>query len=192
RVNLNSIITKYIEQESNHGVLALFDSSSEDYRFTFTAKDSQITESGFETKSTDAKRFTYVFGSNETCRTATARFYNLAEKKDSITINDVEDAFSVEKLNKEFFDEYKKQYEKFVCFLTGKRFLKKAGKWEETIEHEPHEYMNSIFQNNDKKARDFIKKSLGRMVFLYFLQKKEWLGCPVSRNDWKNGDLKFM
>ncbi|MDO9576497.1 MAG: hypothetical protein Q7J16_01295, partial [Candidatus Cloacimonadales bacterium] len=192
RVTLHSIITKYIDQESHHGVLALFDSSSDDYRFTFTAKDSQITESGFETKITDAKRFTYVFGPKETCRTAADRFNKLAEKKDSITIKDVEDAFSVEKLNKEFFNKYKEQYEKFVCRLTGKRFVKKAGKWEEIKEHEPHEYMNSIFQNNDKKARDFIKKSLGRLVFLYFLQKKGWLGCSKDRTDWKNGDLKFM
>jgi len=192
RVTLHSIITKYIDQESNHGVLALFDSSSEDYRFTFTAKDSQITESGFETKITDAKRFTYVFGPNETCRTAADRFNKLAEKKDSITINDVEDAFSVEKLNIEFFNKYKEQYEKFVCHLTGKRFVKQKGKWVEEVKHEPHEYMNSIFENEDKNARDFIKKSLGRMVFLYFLQKKEWMGCPIDRTDWKDGDLQFM
>ena len=126
RVALHSKITKYIDLETHHGVLAIFDSNSDDYRFTFTAKDSQITESGFETKATDAKRYTYVFGPNETCRTAVDRFYKLAEKKESIGLDDVEEAFSVEKLNKEFFTKYKEQYEKFVCFITGKRFVKKT------------------------------------------------------------------
>nr|HPR17458.1 hypothetical protein [Candidatus Cloacimonadota bacterium] len=192
RVALHTIISKYIDQETNHGVLAIFDSNSDDYRFTFTARDSQITEAGFETKVTDAKRYTYVFGLQETYRTAINRFAGLAEKAGEISIQDVQDAFSVEKLNKEFFRQYKEQYEKFVCFITGKHFVKKEGKWVEEFVHEPHEYQNTIFGNEDKQTRDFIKKSLGRLVFLYFLQKKGWMGCPINRNDWKDGDPKFM
>ena len=192
RVALHNIISKHIDQETHHGVLALFDSNSDDYRFTFTAKDSKITEKGFETSVTDSKRYTYVFGPNETCRTATDRFMKLAAKKSSANLDDIEDAFSVEKLTKDFFNKYKEQYEKFVCHLTGKHFVKKSGKWIEEEKHEPHVYMNSIFENNDKKARDFIKKSLGRLVFLYFLQKKGWLGCAKDHTDWQDGDQKFM
>ena len=31
-----------------------------------------------------------------------------------------------------------------------------------------------------KPVRDFAKKLLGRLVFLHFLQKKGWLGCPAN------------
>ncbi|MEH6514229.1 MAG: TaqI-like C-terminal specificity domain-containing protein, partial [Maribacter arcticus] len=41
------------------------------------------------------------------------------------------------------------------------------------------------------KIRDFTKKLLGRIVFLHFLQKKGWMGCP-DKNSWGSGDKKFM
>jgi very-short-patch-repair endonuclease len=192
KVALHTIISKYIDQERHHGVIALFDSSSDDYRLTFTAKSTTLTETGFNTTTTDSKRYTYVLGPNETYRTPVERFEMLASKGDSLTLQDVEDAFSVDRLNKQFFNKYKEHYEQFVCHLTGKHFIKKQGKWVEEKVTTPSTYMQTVFSNSDKKARDFIKKSLGRFVFLYFLQKKGWLGCSVHRNDWKDGDRAFM
>ena len=40
--------------------------------------------------------------------------------------------------------------------------------------------------------RDYVKKLLGRLVFLQFLQKKGWMGVPAANKDWKGGDLNFM
>lgn len=40
--------------------------------------------------------------------------------------------------------------------------------------------------------RDFAKRLLGRIVFLYFLQKKGWLGCPVGKQDWTGGEFDFI
>jgi hypothetical protein len=37
---------------------------------------------------------------------------------------------------------------------------------------------------------DFVKKLLGRIVFLYFLQKKGWLGA--STLEYKDGDKNFI
>jgi hypothetical protein len=37
-----------------------------------------------------------------------------------------------------------------------------------------------------------VKKLLGRLVFLHFLQKKGWLGCPAGSKDWHGGDHKFL
>mgnify|MGYP000653790591 FL=1 len=41
------------------------------------------------------------------------------------------------------------------------------------------------------KTRNFTKKLLGRIVFLHFLQKKGWMGCPENES-WGSGDKKFM
>ena len=42
-----------------------------------------------------------------------------------------------------------------------------------------------------KPIRDYVKKLLGRIVFLHFLQKKGWLGVPASK-EWGEGDRDFM
>lgn len=44
----------------------------------------------------------------------------------------------------------------------------------------------------DKPIRDFVKKLLGRLVFLTFLEKKRWLGCPSDTSDWNDGEPTFL
>jgi hypothetical protein len=48
-----------------------------------------------------------------------------------------------------------------------------------------------IFNGDEKGIRDFNKKLLGRIVFLYFIQKKGWLGVP-SKSDWGKGEFDFL
>ena len=47
------------------------------------------------------------------------------------------------------------------------------------------------FGSDDKCVRDYVKKLLGRIVFLHFLQKKGWLGVPAN-GKWGEGDKQFM
>ncbi|MBT4783937.1 MAG: N-6 DNA methylase [Candidatus Marinimicrobia bacterium] len=192
RVELRNLTTKYIDQEATHGVLAVFASDSEDYRFTFTAQETEFDENmQLVTKQTEPKRYTYVLGPNESCQTASDRFFKLHEQKNTVELENVVDAFSVEKLNKEFFNKYKEHYEDFVQFITGKRFKKVSGKWKEVEIHEPSGYLETVFENDNKQARDFVKKLIGRMVFVQFLQKKGWMGCSVDSSEWGNGDHTF-
>ncbi len=76
---------------------------------------------------------------------------------------DFANAFSVEALSKEFFNGYKAQYEKFVGTLS-----------------------------DTKQHRDYVKKLLGRLVFLQFLQKKGWMGVPASNAKWEGGDKNYL
>src|SRR5207247_2287882 len=62
-----------------------------------------------EWKITEPKRFTYLLGKNEKARTAADRFYLLKSK--AITLDDLLDAFNVDKLTKEFFRRYKDFHE---------------------------------------------------------------------------------
>ena len=194
RVELRKLVTPLIDQERNHGVLVIYEQGKEEYRFTFTAKSTEFSseESGFVDKETDAKRFTYILGKNESCKTAANRFWELSSQKAQATIKDVEAAFSVERLNKEFFEKYKNFYEDFVQHITGKRFEKEKGKWEEKTKGKASPEHKSIFKSDDKQARNFVKLLLGRLVFIQFLQKKGWMGVPASSKVWKDGDREFL
>lgn len=77
RVALRNLVAKYIDQERNHGVLAIYEKGIEDYRFTFTAKETDYDETtgSFVDKETETKRFTYILGAHESCRTARDRFW---------------------------------------------------------------------------------------------------------------------
>lgn len=178
RVALNEIISKHIDQEQTHGVLSVFEQGGDDYRFTFSAKSTEFDEdeSDFIQKKTDTKRFTYVLGKNESCKTPADRFFKLSEKKSEADINTIQNAFSIEQLSKEFFEKYKKQFDKFWTYINSNK-----------------EYKNIFFgDDREKGIRDFTKKLLGRIVFLHFLQKKGWLGCAAGTTKWEDGDKQFM
>lgn len=123
---------------------------------------------------TSTKRFTYVFGDEKAFyKTPILRFESLRTKANEFL--EIKKAFSVEALSDDFFDEYRKQYAEFVKFLTGKEYVKKGNKWVEQKTGEPDAQYFTSFKKNDKLVRDYIKKMMGRIVFLYFLQSKGWL-----------------
>ena len=129
------------------------------WRLSLVASDTKITDSGdIQAFKTNAKRYTYLLGESETCLTAAAQMVVL-EGKANINKQDLVGAFSVEKVSKPFFDEYTKiHYKRFNDYLIASNFRA------------------SVFNGDEKAIRDFVKKLLGRIVFLYFVQKKGWLG----------------
>ena len=141
------------------------------WRLTFIAKNSLLTEGGTIETTTHAKRYTYLLGTAETCKTAAERL-EILQNAPSQDIKALTDAFSVEKLGSIFFTEYQIHYKRFVAYLTNATFKQ------------------TIFNNDEKLIRDFSKKLLGRLVFLYFVQKKGWLGA--SDTQYKNGNLQFI
>ena len=139
---------------------------------------------------TSPKRYTYVFGSTQgRLNTPVSRFLQL--QKVGVTFASIREAFSVEALSKEFFDNYRQHYGDFVAYITGKRYIKRTKGWVEEQIHEPHPQLQTQFAGDEKRVRDYIKKLLGRIVFLYYLQRKGWLGVPQGK-DWGEGDLDFM
>ena len=132
-------------------------------------------------EATSPKRYTYVFGSDDLLyRTPIERFNFL--KKKGISFENLKTAFSVEALSNEFFDRYREQYADFIQYITGKRFVKVGSKWEEKRLSEPNAALMGAFDYNEKKIRDYVKKMMGRITFLHFLQRKGWM-C---------GDLNYM
>lgn len=123
---------------------------------------------------TSTKRFTYVFGDEKAYyKTPVSRFVDLQKKSNEFL--EIKKAFSVEALSDDFFAAYRRQYAEFVKFLTGKEYVKKGNKWVEQETGEPDVQYFTSFKEDDKLVRDYIKKMMGRIVFLYFLQSKGWL-----------------
>ena len=162
-------------------------------RFSYVSESWNFAEDGtYKKESTDTKRFTYLLGEGHRSRTAIQQFEKLRDS--SQTLKDLTKAFSVDAVSDMFFKGYKQQYEDIIFYVTGKRMVKVANKWEERQEGKP---CGSILQQfshfaNPKKAvRDYVKKLMGRLVFLQFLQKKGWLGVK-SGAEWGSGDTEFI
>ena len=162
-------------------------------RFSYVSEAWTFAEDGsYQKESTDAKRFTYLLGEGHRSRTAIQQFEKLRDS--NLTLKDLTKAFSVDAVSDMFFDGYKKQYEDIIQYITGKRMVKVANKWEEQIKNEPcEEIMQEFahFQNPEKAVRDYVKKLMGRLVFLQFLQKKGWLGVRAGE-PWGTGDSEFI
>lgn len=195
RVGLRNLIKSITAQVA--GAMVVF-VQGDKWRFSYISKRKIRTTATntIEDKETAPKRFTYLFGKGEKALTAAQRFDKLIQKQKGnlyqfLTLNDFEEAFSVEKLSKEFFAKYKEIYEDFVEFITGKRYVKKGGKWEPKKIHEPHFQLRSFFDNDEKSARDFFKRMLGRIVFLYFIQKKGWLAVAKNKT-WGQGNENYL
>lgn len=190
RVTISAVLrqAKLLGPYSSALMLFHYQEGSKDWRLSFASKEDS------NKSITSAKRFTFLLGPGRQCRTAADNLEHLqakAQTVDGLVMDEVLEAFSVEKVSDEFFDLYKKQYENFVCFITGKRFVKSGGQYVEHTEHNPNDAIYNQFNRSDKAVRDYVKLMLGRIVFLHFLQKKGWMGVPVKGN-WGEGDMHFM
>ena len=171
RVGIQQLIRRIMLDYTSAFIIFHYeDSDSWDWRFSFCQKDNK--------EVTEAKRYTFLLGPGQSCRTAADNFQKLIDKRGEINREDIVKAFDVEALSKEFFEKYKAQYEKFCNYIYDNcddesLFGKEFAEWDE------------------KLIRDYVKKLLGRIVFLHFLQKKGWLGVPFGK-EWGEGDTQFM
>jgi len=191
RVGIQQLIRRIMDTHSLAFMLFHYEDrgaesqESWEWRFTFCHKGAS------QTDTTSSKRFTFLLGPGQHCRTATDNFQRLIDKRGAVEVKDIEDAFSVEALNKEFFDKYRQHYATFVEYITGKRYVKQGGKWEEKQVSKPNAQLREQFCGDEKRVRDYVKKLLGRIVFLHYLQRKGWLGVP-SDKAWGDGDRSFI
>jgi len=195
RVALRNVLKQITAQVA--GAMVVF-VQGDKWRFSYISKRKVKNKdtNQIENIETAPKRYTYLFGKNEKALTAAQRFDKLIQKQksnlfDQLSLNDFDEAFSVEKLSKEFFQHYKDAYEDFVQFITGKRYVKSGNKYVERPIHDPNWQLTSIFNKDEKQARDFCKRMMGRIVFLYFIQKKGWLSVEKGKK-WGEGNQDYL
>ena len=148
RVGLRKLIQPYLKYDVD-AAIAVFDDGRH-WRLSYICDHRE--------NITSAKRFSYILGDVQgQYKTPVERLGKVAEKNGRFKLSDLREAFSVDALSKEFFDEYHRHYDIII------NELKRQGFEGATI-------------------HDYVKKMMGRIVFLHFLQKKGWL----------NGNLAFL
>ena len=171
RVGLRNLVRPFLKYQFD-AALVVFD-SGDHWRLSFICD--------IKEEATSPKRYTYVFGCPDLLYRTPIERFNILMKK-GISFENLKTAFSVEALSNEFFDKYREQYADFIQYITGKRIVKVGSKWEEKVLCKPNAALMLAFDHDEKKIRDYIKKMMGRITFLHFLQRKGWM-C---------GDLNYM
>lgn len=200
RVGIQQLIRSQLMLDTNAFMIFHYEhpEGGRSWRFSYFYKSA--------TDSMDRKRYTYVFGEGQSSKTANERFNLLSDAlhgTKTVYNAAIEDAFSVEKLSDEFFYKYLGFYASFVKYITGeptsqeegdhkiteRAFRETLAKMDALAMNDSHDLFNTSFASAypDKKARtkavrDYVKKMMGRLVFLHFLQRKGWM-CS---------DRKFM
>ena len=184
RTKQRNFVAKYLKGSrgdvlKDAALVAFVAPDGEDWRFSFIKMEYKFNEKGKVAEEfTPARRYSFLVGKNETSHTAQSRLLPLLlDDEGQPTLQDLEDAFSVEKATKEFFEKYR--------YL----FLRLKEKLVEIVEKDPK--IKTEFQGKQVGTVDFAKKLLGQIVFLYFLQKKGWFG--VQRGClWGSGSQHFL
>lgn len=183
RTLLRNFVIKHLSKfEKDYALVAFYSKEDEgvDWRFSFIKLEyrSELDEEKGKVKMkkefTPAKRYSFLVGKYEKAHTAKNQLLPLLQNiANNPTIEELEAAFSIEKVTDEFFQQYKDLYIKLF----------------EHFENDIH-----VKADIDKAGIDnarFTKKLLGQIVFLYFLQKKGWLG--VAQNErWGTGKKCFI
>ena len=141
RVGLWKLIQPYLKYEVE-AAIAVFD-DGQHWRLSYIYDHKKGT--------TSAKRFSYILGDRQgQFKTPMERLDRVAAKVGLFKLDDLKEAFSVDALSKEFFDEYHRHYDRIIAELARQG-------------------------NTGAVFHDYVKKMMGRIVFLHFLQKKGWL-----------------
>ncbi len=184
RSALRNFAVNRLKQFEKDGSLIAFyaaDDNGADWRFSFVkieheaVLDKKTGKVKLKQELTPARRYSYLVGKHENSHTAARQLLPLLEMDYADPeVEEIEAAFSVEKVTDEFFDQYKTLFRKLAEQLKRQTWFKRATE-EET----------------DQAVSRFAKKLLGQIVFLYFLQKKGWLGVAKGGR-WGTGPKRFM
>ncbi len=183
RTALRNFVIKHLSKfEKDYALVAFYskEDGGADWRFSFIKLEyrSELDEEKGKVKLkkefTPAKRYSFLVGKYEKAHTAKNQLLPLLQNiSNNPTIEELENAFSIEKVTDEFFNQYKDLYVKLYEHFENDSRVKA-------------ELENAGIDN----AR-FTKKLLGQIVFLYFLQKKGWLG--IAQNErWGTGNKLFV
>jgi hypothetical protein len=176
RTQQRNLIAKYLKQHRSSGaIVAFYVKNLEKWRISFVEMNLDFNEEGRVIREfTSAKRSSFIVGEGVPSHTPLQQFKPfLKDKSKKPLFYDIQEAFSVEKVTDEFFEEYRRLFHGLCNELNS------------------NEVFKEIKKKRDIKTSNFAKKLLGQIVFLYFIQKKGWLGVPKDKK-WGTGDLRFL
>ncbi|OGB89441.1 hypothetical protein A2625_00465 [candidate division WOR-1 bacterium RIFCSPHIGHO2_01_FULL_53_15] len=164
RVTITKEICRLMASRGYRKAIAAFTSrKSENYRLSLVTIDINLKGRKTIKEYSNPRRYSFYLGPDAKIHTP---YDYLIKKKRVKSLDDLIDRFDVELVTKEFFQKYKELYEKARKHLGSDRGF-------------------GIFASRNNIDIDtFAKKLLGQIVFLYFIQRKGWLGAakgaPIS------------
>jgi type I restriction-modification system DNA methylase subunit len=185
RTFLRNFVADYLvtRGQKEAALVAFVSPSDADWRFSlvkmeYTTEEAETGKVKVSENLTPARRYSFLVGENEDSHTAQAQLLNiLADSDHNPTLEDLERAFGVERVTKEFFEQYKSL------------FLDLKDELDELLTRDSR--VRRDFEKKGVDTVDFAKKLLGQIVFLYFLQKKGWFG--VARDaEWGTGPKNYL
>ena len=183
RTRQRNLMAHYLSRRTKDAVLVAYIADDpSDWRFSYVklAFQTEITDQGkvkVNQEYTPARRYSFLVGKHEPNHTAQKQLGDLLMLGVRPMLGQIETAFNIESVTKEFFEDYKK------LFLMIKENLDRI------VETKPQ--VQAEFDRCEIDTANFAKKLLGQIVFLYFLQKKGWLGVAEEKA-WGTGDKKFL
>lgn len=183
RTMQRNLIARYLRQFNRKGALVAFYGENQDWRLSFVKIENQLFKDdngNLKVKEdlTPAKRYSFLVGKNEPNHTCKKQFLDLIKQEDvDPSLREIENVFSIENVTKEFFDKYQ------ALYLKLKKSLESVIKEDEELRKE--------FNQKNISNSDFSKKLMGQIVFIYFIQKKGWLGVKKDQ-PWGTGPKKFL
>jgi len=185
RTMQRNFVAHYLKNrgEKDAAIVAFCTDGLEDWRFSFVRMDYRTiqTETGkvkVKEDLTPARRYSFLVGRNEPNHTAQQQLVPILEDdRNNPTLADIEHSFNIESVTKEFFNRYKD------LFLKVKEELDNVVAVDKKIKTE--------FEIKNIDTANFVKKLLGQIVFLYFIQKKGWLGVAKDKT-WGTGPRNFL
>jgi len=173
--------------EKDAALVAYHSDGLDDWRFSFVRMDYRTVEEGTKVKIreelTPARRYSFLVGKNEPNHTAEQQLLPiLQDDRSNPILSELEKAFNIESVTKEFFEKYKN------LFLKLKEEIDTLVASNSKVKRD--------FASTKIETADFAKKLLGQIVFLYFLQKKGWLGVEKDEagnfKGWGTGPKDFL
>jgi len=177
RTSQRNFIAQYLKNKNHRegALVAFYSEGSDDWRFSLIKMEYSLEKKKDEL--TPAKRFSFLVGKDEKSHTAQKQLTALLTMQSVPLMQEIEASFNIETVTKEFFEKYKQ------LFLDLHEHIEK-----QIAKSKP---LRDELESKNIDAASFTKKLLGQIVFLYFLQKKGWLGVP-KQGKFSEGVKNYM
>lgn len=172
RVSLTKEIFRTLSDAwHRRALVAIYHPDSSTWRVSLVTMTLDIDNHGKLTREySNARRYSFLLWENEKVKTPTD---SLLKREAVHSFDNLMERFSVEVVRKKFFDQYVDLFVQLYITVSNDTWLVR------------------ILQDGSVDQVKFTKNLLWKIIFIYFIQKKGWLGLGRDEK-WGQGDKNFM
>lgn len=155
---LNNLLSKGALSQYDALIAAFFDESSEKWKLSFITIEYKLQDNRITQEFLSSKRYTFSLGYGEKVKTYSNQLDQVRTKtlKGKISLNDLKDAFSVDRLTKDFYESVASLFKTLLDNRNAKGLLK----------------INGVSSSNSA-YQEFSVRLVGRLLFIWFLKVKK-------------------